>query len=183
LGAGHRATGEGIGGRPHNGVGDPVGAADRLHPTRDRPQHRHLLLGLVEEPDAAPVLRRVDLAGEQEHRRRGERSFIEAGNGVGSRRTGADERDPEAARDPGVGIGGVDGGLLVTHGHEGGPPPPAERLEDRQVVDRADSEHDVDAERVEAVGDEVGAASPGHGLSRVVIFGNRPIFLATLCGS
>ena len=122
---------------------------------RDCRQHLRLGPGFVDESVAPAEVRGVDLTGEVQERGFGRQCLDERAGGVAGTGAGAGDGDADGVAHPGMGIGHVHRARLAARGDEPYPPPPADRVEDRQVVDADDAEGRGDAELLQHRRDHV----------------------------
>ena len=139
-------------------VGQPTGLPGGFRPAGDRTNQ----LGVVHLLEPAPLLLADEVAStEQQHRGPGELGGGQGRDGVGDAGPGGDGGHTEATGQPGVGLGGVGGGLLVTNIDD----PDAllhAPVEDGHDVPTGEREDGVDALGLERPGNDLSAVNASH---------------------
>ena len=126
----------------------------------------------MQEALAASVEPRLDLARDEQYRRRSKLRLVQARHGVRRPRAGRGQHHTEPAGCAGVTVGGVCCPLLVAHAHDPDAGGTGERFIDRKVVDARDAEHVRHAVSYEACRDGFAASHHGHGPK--LAFGGAP---------
>jgi hypothetical protein len=141
-------------------VGDLVGAIDHARPLGERTEQG----GLVElGQDVASARADRDVGGHGEHRNRGFVGLDHARQEVGRAAAGWPFAHPDAAGDPGVGVGHVRGGALVAGQHVGDAVvEPVERIVQRQAGVAAQTEDVAHAVQLQHAHERLCPRQPIH---------------------